>query len=160
MLAARRSKEGQMPRVSFEIVSSLEPDAIHGALTDFSDRRPDLWPAIKHEEYEVYEIGHTTALVREGSGGSIWAKERYDWSRPGVVRWEVVESGFCERGSYVQAEIRSRAEGGSLVQMTWDRRPSTLGARLMLGLVALTRGAPVKSSFRKGLARIAAHPVG
>jgi hypothetical protein len=147
-----------MARLEFDMGSDLPPERIIAALTDFTPRRPDIWPGLKRELYEVYEIGETSALVKEGSGGSIWAKERYDWSRPGVVRWEVLESGFCSPGSFAQAEIVPRDGGGSRIHVTWDRRATRFGMRLLLGLIVLTRGAPVRSSIRKGLARIAAQP--
>jgi polyketide cyclase/dehydrase/lipid transport protein len=147
-----------MARIEFDMETDLAPERVIGALTDFSDRRPDLWPGLKREQYEVYEVGETSALVKEGSGGSIWAKERYDWSHPGVVRWEVLESGFCSPGSFVQADIAPRDGGGSRIHVTWERRATRFGMRLVLGFIVLTKGAPVRSSIRKGLARVAAQP--
>ncbi|MGH2676524.1 MAG: hypothetical protein ACRDH1_14065, partial [Actinomycetota bacterium] len=105
-----------------------------------------------------YEVGETWAEVREGTTKGIWARERYDWSRPGVVRWEVQESSFCRPGSYVEAEIAPRSEGGSRIRVTWERSPISLRSRLMFGLIVLARGAPVKSSLRKGLERIGTLP--
>ncbi|MGH2691413.1 MAG: SRPBCC family protein [Actinomycetota bacterium] len=142
-----------MGRVEFDMDTEVPPDRVIGALTDFTERRPELWPGLKPKEYQVYDLGDTSALVREGSGGSIWAKERYDWSRPGVVRWEVLESGFCAPGSFVQAEVAPR-DGGSRIHVTWERQPTTFTARLLLALIVLTRGGPVKGSFKKGLDRI------
>jgi hypothetical protein len=39
--------------------------------------------------------------------------------------------------------------------VVWDRTTDSLKWRLMLGLIALTRGAPVKSSLLKGFDRYA-----
>jgi hypothetical protein len=36
-------------------------------LTDFSPRRPDLWPMLAPELFEVYRVGATSADVKEGS---------------------------------------------------------------------------------------------
>jgi hypothetical protein len=152
------SEEAEMGRVEFDIVTELPPQRIVDGLTDFTERRPDLWPGLNPKEYEVYEVGDTHAVVREGNGGQIWAKERYDWSKPGVVRWEVLESGFCAPGSFVQAEISPR-NGGSTIHVTWERTPTTFLARIIMGLIVITRGAPVKSSIKKGLERIAEQPV-
>ena len=146
-----------MPRVEFDIESELPPERIRRGLIDFSERRPELWPGLNPKEFRVYEIGDTWADVREGNGGKVWARERYDWSSPDTVTWTVVESGFCEPGSFVSASITPR-DGGSRIHVIWDRKPSSAGFRLGLGLIKLTGGAPVKSSIKKGLARIAAQP--
>jgi len=148
-----------MGRVAFDMETEVSPERVIGALTDFTERRPDLWPSLKREEYEVYEQGATNARVREGSSGSIWAVERYEWSDPGVVRWEVEKSGFCRPGSFVQTEVHARDGGGTRIHVTWERHPSTFLARLILGMIVLARGAPVRSSIRKGLERIAADEV-
>jgi polyketide cyclase/dehydrase/lipid transport protein len=145
-----------MARVEFDIESQLSPERILAGLTDFPDRRPDLWPGLDRSQYRVFQVGDTWADVREGTSKSIWARERYDWSQPGTVRWEVTESSFCRPGSYVQTQIRPDAEDGSRIHVIWERHALGLGSRLMLGLIVLTRGAPVKSSLRKGLQRIAA----
>lgn len=142
-----------MARVEFDMETDLSPERVIGGLTDFTERRPELWPGLNAKEYEVYEVRDTSALVREGSGGQIWAKERYDWSKPGVVRWEVLESGFCAPGSFVQTDVTPR-DGGSHIHVTWERTPTTFFARLILGLIVMTRGAPVKGSLKKGLGQI------
>jgi hypothetical protein len=142
-----------LARVEFDMETGLPPQRIIDALTDFTARRPKLWPNLNAEHYKVYEVGDTSAVVMEGGGPQIWAKERYDWSKPGTVRWEVLESGFCAPGSYVQAEISAR-DGGSNIHVIWERIPTTLMARFLLGVILLTRGAPVKFSLQKGLDRI------
>jgi hypothetical protein len=144
-------------RVEFDMESDLPPERIRAGLIDFSERRPELWPGLNAREFRVYETGDTWAEVREGNGGQIWARERYDWSDPETVKWTVLESGFCAPGSFVSATITPRA-GGSNIHVVWERRPSTFLARLMMPMIALTGGAPVKSSLKKGLARIAEAP--
>jgi hypothetical protein len=145
-----------MARIEFDMDAEIPPERIIAALTDFSGRRPDIWPGLKREEYEVYEVRQTGADVREGTSKGVWARERYDWSQPGVVRWEVVESSFCAPGSYVEARIAPK-DRGSRIHVTWERHPTTFMARaVMIPLIKLTGGAPVKSSLRKGLERIKA----
>src|SRR4051794_30361129 len=96
-----------MARFVARVDTTATPDQVLAALTDFTDRRPDIWPGLARELYEVYEVGETSATVREGSTkpSKVWARERYDWSTPGVVRWEVLESSFSTPGSYVEARI-------------------------------------------------------
>lgn len=146
-----------MPRVEMDMDSSASPEEIRGALLDFSDRRPQIWPGIDPGQYRVVEVGDTWADIREGSkapGGVVWAVEHYDWSDPRTVKWTVKESNFSVPGSYVSATVTPRAEGGSHIHITWNRQGSNLMGKLVARLIVLTRGAPVKSSMRKGLATI------
>jgi hypothetical protein len=46
-------------RFQFDIRSKASPDAIRAALLDFSERRPELWPGLPADQYEVYEVGDT-----------------------------------------------------------------------------------------------------
>jgi hypothetical protein len=56
-----------MPSVDVVVETALAPEAVRAALLDFSERRPDIWPGITRELYEVYSIGETTADVKEGT---------------------------------------------------------------------------------------------
>ena len=139
-----------MPRVEFDMETPLPPEKIVSMLTDFSERRPDVWSSLWRGAYQVYSVGETTAEVREGNKSpKIWARERYDWSKPGVVRWEVLESNFCTPGSFVEVHVEPKTGGGSRLHVVLERTPTKLSARLMLRLIALTRGAPVKSSITR-----------
>jgi hypothetical protein len=143
-----------VPHVEFDLDTSLEPDRIHSMLTDFSPRRPEIWPGLWEGAFEVYSVGEGMAEVREGNRTpKIWARERYDWSTPGVVRWTVVESNFCEPGSFVEARIAPREAGGSRVHVTWERTPTTFAARLMGAMIKATGGAPVKASLNAAFKR-------
>jgi hypothetical protein len=145
-----------MARLELDIDTDVAAERVLSALTDFSDRRPDLWPGLKLEEYEVYDVGDTWAEVREGSGGAIWARERYDWSRPGNVTWTVQESGFSQAGDFVSVQVEPRSGGGSRVHVLWSRRGKNLLGRVTVALIVLLRGGPVKGSIMAGLKRIQA----
>lgn len=146
-----------MPRVDVEMDSTAQPEEIRRALLDFTDRRPHIWPGIDPAQYKVIEIGDSSALIREGSkmpGGGVWAVERYDWSNPETITWTVEESNFCLPGSYVSSTITPKPGGGSHIHVTWNRTGSTLLGKMIAMGIVLTRGAPVKTSMRKGLANI------
>jgi hypothetical protein len=148
-----------MGRLELDIDTDVAPEKVKAALLDFTERRPDIWPGLAREHYEVYEVGEDHAMVKEGSKSpNIWAKERYDWSTPGVVRWEVVESNFCTPGSFVEARLDPRQGGGTRIHVAWERTPTTFPARIMLGLIKLTGGRPIASSVKKGLANVAKLP--
>ncbi|MGH2736978.1 MAG: hypothetical protein ACRDKZ_15470, partial [Actinomycetota bacterium] len=74
--------------IQFEVESPLPPDAVLEALTDFSERRPELWPAIDPKLYRVHDVSASSALVTEGTDfmGGIWATELYEWDGSGTVR--------------------------------------------------------------------------
>jgi hypothetical protein len=144
-----------MTRIEFDIPADAPPDVIRGALLDFTERRPELWPGLPADQYEVYVVGETWAEIREGYRGRIWVRERYDWTVPGQVRFTVVDSGFAKPGSYVVVDIEPAGGGGSTLHISWVRWGKGVFGKLFVGLMALTRGVAIRRSFRLGLARIA-----
>lgn len=141
--------------IEFNLETTASPEAVHAALINFSERRPELWPGIEPSLYEVYSLGATTADVREGNkvpGGKVWAREHYDWADPNMVRWTVQESNFSAPGSYVAATVHPGRGGGSVVHITWDRAGSTVLGKLICWMIRTSKGKPVAASFRRGLA--------
>jgi hypothetical protein len=145
-----------MPRLEFDLDTTLSPEQAVAALTDFTERRPEIWQSLSPDAYQVFSVGETWAEVREGSRTpKVWARERYDWSTPGVVRWEVTESNFSNPGSYVETRISPAEGGGSRIHLVWDRTATSLKWKALMTLIVLSRGAPIKSSLKKGLDRFA-----
>jgi hypothetical protein len=143
-----------MPRLELDVETSLPPERVREALLDFSERRPEIWPSIEPSLYEVYSVGETSADIREGTKlpfTRIWANEHYDWSTPDTIRWTVTESNFSAPGSYVAATLHPRDGGGTRVHIEWERTGSTFLGRLLIRLIALTRGKPLASSMKKTL---------
>lgn len=146
-----------MARVELDLETSLTPQRLRQALLDFTERRPDLWPGLEPSLYEVYSVGETTADVKEGSkmpAMTVWARERYDWSDPDVIRWTVQESNFCAAGSYVAATLRPREDGGTRVHIEWDRTGTSRKGRLVVGVIAATKGRPISASLKKSFATL------
>lgn len=144
-----------MAKIEMHSESALSPEEVVSALTDFSESRPQRWTGVTPEYYEVYSVGDTEAHIKEGTQQgpiNVWAKEHYDWSQPGVVRWTVEESNFCTPGSYVQATITPREGGGSKIDTEWERTPTTVMARMILVVMKMTGGKAIETSMRKGLA--------
>ena len=153
---SRSGNNAAVPTVEMDVETSLSPDRVKQLLLDFSERRPEIWPSIAPDMFEVIDRGDTWADVREGTkapGLTIWAIEHYDWSVPGTIRWTVTESNFSTVGSFVQAEIAPRDDGGSKVRLTWSREGTTLKGKVILRLIALLRARPIADSFRKTFAR-------
>ena len=111
-------------------------------------------------QYEVHSVGETEADVKEASrfpGMRVWAVEHYDWSEPDVVSWTVRESNFSAPGSRVIARLEPRPGGGTRIHLDWQREGTTPAGKLAVSLIALTNGAPIRASIRKGLARLEAN---
>ncbi len=142
-----------MARFTVGIDTEVEPTQVVDALIDFSDRRPDIWPGLARELYEVYSVAQTSAEVQEGSSKPVrvWARERYDWSTPGVVRWEVLESNFCKPGSYVEVRVGPGQGGGSHVDLEWNRTPSNARGRIAITVMKVAGPAILKSYMAKSL---------
>jgi hypothetical protein len=146
-----------MAAVDTVVETWLSPDEVREALLDFSEQRPDIWPGLTPELYEVYEVGATSAFVKEGTKfpvGTVWAKERYDWSDPDTIRWTVEESNFCTPGSYVAATLHPREDGGTRIEVHWQRTGTNTAAQLMAFAIVATKGKPVAGSIEKALRRL------
>jgi hypothetical protein len=146
-----------MPSLDVSVDTTLPPEKVREALLDFSERRPDTWPSLNRELYEVYSVGETSAEIKEGNNspfGAFWARERYDWSDPATVRWTVVESNFCTPGSYVSATPRAREGGGSRIDIHWERTPTSFKGRLGARIIMSTKGKPLVASVEKALRKL------
>ena len=67
-----------MSRTEYTLESDLPPDPVMAAATDFSDRRPDLWPHISRRYWKVHGIGDGWCECTEGSDnlGGVWVRAR------------------------------------------------------------------------------------
>jgi hypothetical protein len=70
-----------MPVVNFKLHSTLAPDAVMAALTDFGPGRAEVWPNVDSAHFKVHDQGPGWADVTEGSSvaGGVWERERYSW---------------------------------------------------------------------------------
>jgi hypothetical protein len=145
-----------MAKVELRMQTSLAPEHLMGAMLDFTERRPDLWPGLTRKFYQVYEVGDTFAVIREGTSGppfSVWARERYDWSTPWRVSWTVEESNFCTPGSGVVMTV-SPADGGSDIFLQWQREPSNLRGRIAVSMVSRNDGKMLRGFIQKGFSHL------
>jgi hypothetical protein len=143
-----------MAHVELDIDTPLSPERVIGALTDFSERRPEIWPGLHPSLFEVRSLGDTWAEVKEGSrapGMTVWAIEHYDWSVLGTVTWTVKESNFSAPGSSVSAQVRPGAGGGSRIHVVWNRTGVDFKGQMIVGMIKLSGGRPVAASIKQGL---------
>jgi len=143
-------------RVEFDFHTTAAPAQVVELLTDFSEARPDRWPALSRRFYEVYSVGETEAEVREGQEKPVmWAREHYDWSTPGTVTWTVVDSDDLATGSFVSLSAKPGAPGapgapgGADVHGVWERTAKTLKARIILVIMRVAGARILGGYFTK-----------
>src|SRR3954466_9030668 len=136
--------------IEFDFHTRATPEEVVELLTDFSPDRPKRWPQLSERWYEVYEVGDTTADVREGQDKpSLWARERYEWSTPGTVTWTVVESSDLTPGSFFTIKATAAQDGGSDVHGTWERGATTFRGRTVLVLMRVAGRRILTNYLRK-----------
>jgi hypothetical protein len=144
-----------MANVKFEIDTKLPFERVMAMLTNFSTRRPEIWPMLAPELYQVYRVEPDSAEVQEGSvfPARIWERDHYEWSAD-RVRWTVRESNYCAPGSCVEVRVRPKPGGGSHLRVQWNRRGVGLKGKLLIALVVLTRGTTIRrKAFRSAFDR-------
>jgi hypothetical protein len=70
-----------MPKFSFQLDVRDPPAKVIGAMVDFSERRPEIWPNLTARLYRVHELDARTADVTEGTalpGVDIWERVTYE----------------------------------------------------------------------------------
>ena len=107
--------------VRFQVDTIATPEQVLRALTDFTDRRLEIWRrTLDPRSYELRGQGDTWAVARESSPGSpFWVVARYDWSGPRTVRWTVEESSYGGGGTGV-VHVEPRPGGGSRLHVDYD----------------------------------------
>jgi len=137
-------------RLEFDFHTRATSEEVVELLTDFSPNRPTRWPALSERWYEVYDVGASSADVREGQEKpTLWARETYDWSTPGTVTWTVTDSSDLAPGSFVELTATASPDGGSDVHGTWERSAKTLKARAILLLMSVVGRRVLSNYFRK-----------
>jgi hypothetical protein len=139
--------------------TSASPDQVIAALTDFSPKRLELWPNLDGK-YELEASGVMSADVTEGSAnfGGVWERSHYDWSRPGTVRIDVLDSNSFEPGSYWVYQVTPKPGGGSRVHMEFDRRPRNFKGHVLSALFRVAGSSVFGKSLGETLRRIETSP--
>ncbi len=104
----------------FDLETKASPEQVRRALTDFTERRLQIWNrTLDPKTYELRDQGPTWAIARESTPGSpFWVVARYDWSDPAVVRWTIVESSYGGGGEGA-VRVTPGRDGGSRLHAEW-----------------------------------------
>jgi hypothetical protein len=130
-----------MGRVHVTAHGSFAPDVFVAALTDFGPGRAEIFGNNAANDLRVHERGETWAEVTEGSTtGPVWQRSRYDWSAPGEVRIDVVDSNAFGPGSRWLYRVTPAADGGTDIDLSIVRVPNTTKGRVLDLLLSLGGG--------------------
>ena len=140
----------RMPKFTFQVDVRDSPAKVIGAMIDFSERRPEIWPNLTASLFQVHELGASTADVTEGSavaGLRVWERVTYEWT-DSVVRSVITEGRIYQPGGTTEFRVEPRG-AGSRITFHFDRRAANVLGRVVGGLMQVTRGAVIKQTFRK-----------
>jgi hypothetical protein len=113
------------------------------ALTDFSDRRCEIFANLDRRQFKVHTVDPTSAEVTEGASFlGIWERIRYDWSEPGVVRLTSLESNTFASGSDWVYRLDEDGNGGTRVDLTVTRVPGSLQGHDLAKALRAVEAAP------------------
>jgi hypothetical protein len=122
-----------MGDVRVSATGRFAPERFIAALTDFGGEREKVLGNSQGGYLTVHESGPDWAEVTEGStaGGGLWQRYRYDWSTPGEVRLDVLDSNAFGKGSYWHYRVAPDGSGGTRIDLHIHRNPTTVRGRLL-----------------------------
>ena len=139
-----------MATLHFQVTTDLPPGRVLEALTDFSDRRPEIYRNIDHGHYRVHGQGPGWADVTEGNVLA-WERNSYRWDEAaGTVSVSTVESDSWAPGSRWEYHLQPTSTGGTEVDVTVARIPRTLRGRI----IALALPMMGRQMFRSDLENV------
>ena len=155
--ARNRYGSGTMAKIHYEADGPISAERFIAALTDFSERRPELWPNLDLKFYQLHESGPTWAEVTEGTDvlGGIWGRERYDWSQPGLVTIRLLDAIDFRPGTITEYRVTSSADGGCHVAVDFERKATSVRGRFVGVVVQLTGVRRFGQDLRVTLDRLA-----
>lgn len=139
-----------MPRFSFQLDVTDRPEIVIGKMIDFTDRRPEIWPNLTARLFRVHSLGPASADVTEGTalpGIDVWERVTYEWTDTSV-RGVLTDGRIFAPGGIFEMRVAPRGTG-SRIDNDYDRRSRTVLGRLLGGFLHVSRGAPIKRSFRQ-----------
>jgi hypothetical protein len=155
MMGAAISQEGGAVEVAVSAESTATPAQVLASLTDFSPRRAELFADVDGGGLEIHSTTDTTAEVTEGSKvplvGRVWERNRYDWSTPGLLLVETVNSNTWALGSRWLYRLEALPSGGTRVDLHVVRIPQGRRGRIVLALVRLGGARRFRANLQRTL---------
>lgn len=141
-----------MSPVRFEVTTLASPEQVREALTDFTDRRLQIWDrTLDPKTYEVRARGDTWAVARESTAGSpFWVVARYEWTDPTLILMTLDECSWGGSGTG-SVRITPANGGGSRVHAEWTYTgASHTHDKVMLSLI---QRFPLRRMIARGWAK-------
>jgi hypothetical protein len=146
-----------MGRAHVRAHGSFPPEQFVAALTDFGPGRSEIWGNSSPGHLLLHDRGPTWAEVTEGSdAGGVWQKLRYDWSAPDAVTLTVLDSNAFGRGSRWTYRLEPDGSGGTLIDLTIVRVPTTAKGRALDVVLSLGGSLYFARDLRRSVRRIEA----
>lgn len=136
-----------MPVIRFHLDSELSAEALMAVLTDFGPTRPQRWPTIDEEHFDVHDLGANWAEVTEGTE-SAWERARYEWdAQAGRVSVTTHDSKVFGPGGGWLFTLTPKPTGGTRVDIELTRRPAGFKRKLLAALLPLAAPSALRKSF-------------
>jgi hypothetical protein len=144
-----------MGRSHVRAAGAVPPARFIAALTDVGPGRADVWGNSNPRDLMVHDRGDSWADVTERStSGGVWQRLRYDWSVPGVVTLDVLDSNAFGPGSRWTYLVESDGAGGCLIDLTIERVPTTTRGRMLDAALGLGGNVFFARDLRRSLRRL------
>jgi hypothetical protein len=149
-----------MPRIHFQLHTTLPPSAVVEVLTDFGPARADTWPNVDTDHLQVHDSGPGRAEVTEGSAvaGGVWERLRYEWDVEHVSA-VTVDSNAWAPGSRWDYRL-TPSGGGTDVDVRVLRIGRGFKGRLLGAAISIIGTRRLRSDMESALARASARRAG
>jgi hypothetical protein len=149
-----------MGRAHARAHGAFPPGRFIAALVDFGPRRGEIWGNSDPQHLVVHDRGETWAEVTERStaAGGIWQRLRYDWGTPGVVTLDVLDSNAFGPGSRWTYRVDPDGSGGTNIDLTVVRVPSTAKGRMLDVLLSVSGGLFFARDLRRSVRTLENRP--
>jgi len=128
------------------MTSALTAAELMAVLTDFGPTRPQQWPTIDAEHFQVHALGDTSAEVTEGTAAA-WERARYVWdTQRHVVTISTLDSKVFGPGGGWVFQL-TPLTSGTRVDIELTRTPTGFKRRLLASLLPLVAPISLKKSF-------------
>jgi hypothetical protein len=143
--------------VHFKLQSTLTPDAVLAALTDFGPSRSNVWPNVDDAHFKVHGHGPGWAEVTEGSSvaGGVWERERYTWDVANrTVAIETLDSNTWGPGSRWAYRLSPGSSRGTLIEVTVVRNGKSWKGRLIGVALSIAGSGMLRTQMKQALDRV------
>ena len=143
--------------VHFKLQSTLAPEAVLAALTNFGPSRSEVWPNVDGAHFKLHGQGPGWAEVTEGSSvaGGVWERERYSWdTATRTVAVETIDSNTWGPGSRWDYRLTPGPDGGTSIEVTVVRNGKGVKGRLIGIALSFAGAGMLRSQMKQALTLI------